>query len=113
MYSLYIGSLCNVYVAFPMARFTCIVTTQVFVEIWALPFVGAENIYEKSSAWMIIIKSPGLENQVLLRSIAIRNDRIWKHLMKYFNDFKFIFHRDLKLFTNAYSDFDALPIFIS
>ena len=31
MYSLYIGSLCNV--AFPMARFTCIVTSQVFVEI--------------------------------------------------------------------------------
>ena len=29
--SLYIGSLCNV--AFPMARFTCIVTSQVFVEI--------------------------------------------------------------------------------
>ena len=28
MYSLYIGSLCNV--AFPMARFTCIVTSQVF-----------------------------------------------------------------------------------
>ena len=31
MYSLYIGSLCNV--AFPMARFTCIVTSQVFLEI--------------------------------------------------------------------------------
>ena len=31
MYSLYIGSLCNV--AFPMARFTCIVTSQVFMEI--------------------------------------------------------------------------------
>ena len=31
MYSLYIGCLCNV--AFPMARFTCIVTSQVFVEI--------------------------------------------------------------------------------
>ena len=31
MYSLYIGSLCNV--AFPMARFTCILTSQVFVEI--------------------------------------------------------------------------------
>ena len=31
MYSLYIGRLCNV--AFPMARFTCIVTSQVFVEI--------------------------------------------------------------------------------
>ena len=30
-YSLYIGSLCKV--AFPMARFTCIVTSQVFVEI--------------------------------------------------------------------------------
>ena len=28
MYSLYIGSMCNV--AFPMARFTCIVTSQVF-----------------------------------------------------------------------------------
>ena len=27
MYSLYIGSLCNV--AYPMARFTCIVTSQV------------------------------------------------------------------------------------
>ena len=31
MYLLYIGSMCNV--AFPMARFTCIVTSQVFVEI--------------------------------------------------------------------------------
>ena len=31
MYSLYIGSLCNV--VFPLARFTCFVTTQVFVEI--------------------------------------------------------------------------------
>ena len=31
MYLLYIGSLCNV--AFPMARFTSIVTSQVFVEI--------------------------------------------------------------------------------
>ena len=31
MHSLYTGSLC--YVAFPMARFTCIVTSQVFVEI--------------------------------------------------------------------------------
>ena len=31
MFSLYIGSLCNV--AFLMARFTCIVTSQVFVEI--------------------------------------------------------------------------------
>ena len=30
-YWLCIGSLCNV--AFPMARFTCIVTSQVFVEI--------------------------------------------------------------------------------
>ena len=31
IYSLYIGSLCNV--AFPMTRFTCNMTTQVFVEI--------------------------------------------------------------------------------
>ena len=31
MYLLYIGSLCNI--AFPMACFTCIVTSQVFVEI--------------------------------------------------------------------------------
>ena len=31
MHLLYTGSLC--YVAFPMARFTCIVTSQVFVEI--------------------------------------------------------------------------------
>ena len=32
VYSLYIGSLCN-YVAFFMAHFTCIVTSQMFVEI--------------------------------------------------------------------------------
>ena len=31
MYSLYMDSLCNV--AFPIARFTCIVTSQVFVEL--------------------------------------------------------------------------------
>ena len=31
MYSLYIGSLCNV--AFPMACFTCFVTSPVFMEI--------------------------------------------------------------------------------
>ena len=31
MYSLFIDSLCNV--AFPTARFTCIVTSQVFVEM--------------------------------------------------------------------------------
>ena len=31
MYSLYIGSMCNV--AFLMARFTCIVTSQVFIEM--------------------------------------------------------------------------------
>ena len=31
MYSEYIGSLCNI--AFPMTRFTCIVTSQVFVKI--------------------------------------------------------------------------------
>ena len=30
MYSLYIGSLCNI--AFPMARFTCIVNSQVLVK---------------------------------------------------------------------------------
>ena len=32
MYSFYIGSLCNV--AFLMACFTCIVTSQVFMEFW-------------------------------------------------------------------------------
>ena len=31
MYWLYIGSLCNI--AFHMAHYTCIVTSQVFVEI--------------------------------------------------------------------------------
>ena len=30
-YSLYIGNLCNI--AFSMARFTCILTSQVFVKI--------------------------------------------------------------------------------
>ena len=32
LHSLYTGSFC--YVAFPVACFTCIVTSQVFVEIW-------------------------------------------------------------------------------
>ena len=52
IYSLNIGSLCNI--AFPMARFTCIVTLQVFLKIWmqwsiALGsgfYRGRENIYE-------------------------------------------------------------------
>ena len=42
MYSLYNGSLCNV--AFPMARFTCIMTSQVFVEIlmwWSIALSSA------------------------------------------------------------------------
>ena len=56
LYSLYTGSLCNI--AFPMARFTCIVTLQVFVKIWlhwSISLSSAfkrdrENIYEKTSA---------------------------------------------------------------
>ena len=49
MYSLYIGSLCNI--ALSMARFTCIVTLQVFVKTLnavRLPsfYRGRENIYE-------------------------------------------------------------------
>ena len=55
-YSFYIG-LCNM--AFPMARLTCIVTSQVFVKNWmqwskALSFAfyrGMDNVFEKSSAW--------------------------------------------------------------
>ena len=42
MYSLYIGSLCIV--AFPMARFTCIVT--IYIALSSTFFGGAENIYE-------------------------------------------------------------------
>ena len=46
MYSLYIGSLCNIVLS--MARFTCIVPSQEFVKIYiakhrALPFIGAEK----------------------------------------------------------------------
>ena len=52
MYSLYISFLCNI--AFPMARFTCIVTSQSIVKIlmqWSIAlstalFKGRENIYE-------------------------------------------------------------------
>ena len=49
MNSLYIGSLCNVDLY--MARFTCIVTSQVFVKkhsIYFLPFIGAEKIFMNS-----------------------------------------------------------------
>ena len=49
MHSLYIGSLC--YVAFAMAHFSCIVTSQVFVKkqsIYFLPFIGAEKIFMNS-----------------------------------------------------------------
>ena len=44
MYALYIGSLCNV--AFPMARVTCIVTSQAECDeakIRTLPFIGADS----------------------------------------------------------------------
>ena len=52
MYSVYISSLCNI--AFLVARFTCIVTSQMFVKIWmqwsiALSsafYRGRENINE-------------------------------------------------------------------
>ena len=58
IYSLYIGSLCNI--AFPMTHFTCIVTSQVFVKIlmqWSIALSSTfyrdkENIHEKSSALM-------------------------------------------------------------
>ena len=56
MYLLYIGSFCNV--AFHMARFTCSLTSQVFMKIrmqWSISWSSAfhrsrENIYELSSA---------------------------------------------------------------
>ena len=52
LYSLFIGSLRNI--AFSMARFTCIVTLQVFVKIWmqwSIAFSSAfirnkDNIYD-------------------------------------------------------------------
>ena len=33
MFSLYIGSLCYIHVAFPMAHLTCIMSSQVFMKI--------------------------------------------------------------------------------
>ena len=53
MYSLYIGSLCNV--TFPMARFTCIVTSQVFVEIWMRWSIALSSAFYtgKKHLWIV------------------------------------------------------------
>ena len=53
MYSLYIGSLCNV--AFPMARFTCIVTSQVFVEIWMRWSIALSSAFytDRKHLWIV------------------------------------------------------------
>ena len=53
MYSLYIGSMCNV--AFPMARFTCIVTSQVFVEIWMRWSIALSSAFYtgKKHLWIV------------------------------------------------------------
>ena len=52
MYSLYIGSLCNV--AFPKARFTCIVTSQVFEEIWMRWSIALSSAFYRSRKHNVI-----------------------------------------------------------
>ena len=55
MYSIHIGSLCNI--VFPMARFTCIVTSftreslnamKHSIEFCLLPFIGVEKTFTNS-----------------------------------------------------------------
>ena len=55
MYSLYIGSLCNV--AFPVARFTCIVTSQVFVKIWMRWSIVLNSAFYRGRKYLWIVFS--------------------------------------------------------
>ena len=57
MYSLYmyIGSLCNA--AFPMARFTCIVTSQVFVKIWMRWRITLSSVFYRGTKHLWIVFS--------------------------------------------------------
>ena len=55
MYSLYIGSLCNV--AFPMARFTCIVTSQVFWKIWMWCSIALSSAFYRGRKHLWIVFS--------------------------------------------------------
>ena len=53
MYPLYIGSLCTI--AFLMARFTCIVTSQVFVEIWMRWSIALSSAFyrDREHLWIV------------------------------------------------------------
>ena len=53
MYSLYIDSLCNV--AFPMACFTCIVTSQMFVEIWMRWSIALRSAFDRGRKHLWIV----------------------------------------------------------
>ena len=55
VYSLYISSLCNL--TFPMARFTCIVTSQVFVEIWMRWSIALSSAFYRGRKHLWIVFS--------------------------------------------------------
>ena len=72
MYSLYIGSLCNV--AFPMARFTYMATSRVFVEIWlrwsiALSFAFYRG---RKHLWVVFtFNCPQYDKNILLMDLDV------------------------------------------
>ena len=70
MYSLYIGSLCNV--AFYMARFTCIVTSQVFLEIWMRWSIALSSAFYrgKKNLWIPVVFSFKPQSLVALHDHA-------------------------------------------
>ena len=68
MYSLYIGSLCNV--AFPLARFTCNVTSQVSVEIWMQWSIALSAAFYTGRKHLWIVFS---FNNIIMSNIQIKN----------------------------------------
>ena len=72
MYSLYIGSLCNA--VFPIAPFTCIVTSRVFVEIWMRWSIALSFAFYRGRKHLWVVFSfncPQYDKNILLMDLAV------------------------------------------
>ena len=100
MYLLNIGSLCNI--AFPIARFTCIVTSQVFVEIWMRWSIALSSAVYTGTKHFWIVFSFNLQNQLIAETDQIfwtifnfhqlTLDYLVLYIFKYFVMYRYFYH---------------------
>ena len=85
MYSLYIGSLCNV--AFPMAHFTCVLTSQVFVEIWMQWSIALRSAFYRGRKHLWIVFSHKLASIFNCLQWLIHYFDFWPHFLCFVKDY--------------------------